>query len=197
MKNEIELFIKYLENDLSQNEIKFFEEKLISDSIFKKNYDDFVNQFNSTKKKIEVDDRYFSTLIPNAKRKIEVSRKSSKVKFSLALSFIIIGFLLILNNSTDEYNSQYNFQSLLSDFTEDDSLTNELLRNVFETENSYIIDEHLLAILYEDEIQYDETMFDYIEKNLSINEINSNLFNQLSESEFNSIYEELLDKKIR
>jgi len=192
MKNNIELFIKYLEDDLSNGEKNAFEKRFDDDAEFQSEFYSFSKMYYSSKEEVEIDERYFTTLIPKARKRAEQSKSSVYMKFAYLLPIIIIAMFITFSDKNENISD---FELLLQNFTEDEYLKEDLLSSIYETESLSSLDNELLYEFYSDELNYDETVFEYLEEKIVSNEINNELLNQLSESEFNSIYDELTNKK--
>ena len=132
MKTNLDLFIRYLDNDLSVEEKEHFENRLQNEKQFYLKFDEFKKLFFSSKENIKADERYFSTLIPNAKKMYKKSKMSlaRKLSYSLPAVFIGIFFLIQLFSDTNS-NTSYNFEEMLISFSEDEELTYDLLSSAF------------------------------------------------------------------
>jgi hypothetical protein len=197
MKNNIELFTRYFENDLGDLERESFDNKLLEEPNFNEEFLKFIELYNSSKSSFDVDDRYFSTIIPNARKRLENPKPNYLTKSAYLLPIVIIALFFIINSPSSSIVSfKYDFENLLVSFTETEELTEDLFFNAFNIESSYILEDELISEYYENDIKLDESVFEYLEQNLGANEVNYNLINQLSDNEFNNLYDELIDKKI-
>ena len=66
--NEREKFIKYLDGQMSEKEEKNFEHLLYLNPRINDIFKNFKDIYKLSKSEIETDSRYFSTLIPRAKK---------------------------------------------------------------------------------------------------------------------------------
>ena len=191
MINNLELFLKYKDDELSERERNSFEKELEFNSNLKTEFELFSQLYSSTKIKISVDDRYFTTLIPNAKNKILPTKPIWKNRYAIILSFVLAGLisLLVLPLS--------NSDSIISnDIIEIASLNDEIADDIFGLNQIYFIDDEILPELYDADLILDGTVFDYLDEHISSTDINDDLIDSFSESEFNNVYEQLFDKNI-
>ena len=63
-------------------------------------------------------------------------------------------------------------------------------------EDNYSMDEELISEYYSEEIDLDESMFEYLENNTYIEDVSNNLMDELSDAEYLSLHNALLEKKI-
>ena len=195
MKNNTDLFIKYLDGELSIQEKVSLENELKLNSELNSEFTKFSESYNSLKRNIDVDERYFDSLIPKSRKRMEKNTTSYIVKFVYILPLILVGMFLlnelVLEKGVD---SKYNFEKLLDSFTEDEETTIELISDVYNINNNYRIDEQLLSSLYDSENAYDQTLYDYLSENVETSQIENQLFNQLSDDEFDLVYNKLMNK---
>lgn len=195
MKNKQEIFLRYLENDLSIEEKNEFENKLKNDLNIQSDFNKFAKIYHSSKEMIKVDERYFSTILPNARKKIEKTKISTIKKIAYILPVFIIAGILIISFQEEETNLEYD--QLLHTIVEDENDNVDFLNNIYNDDYFASIDDEALYELYINNIEFDETMFDYLRNNFTSSDIDSELLNRLSEDEFNNIYNELNDIKYR
>ena len=191
MKNNLELFIKYLDDDLLPKERNFFEKELDLNSKFKNEFEQFTQLYSSTKDNISVDDRYFTTLIPNAKKKMLQTKPIWKNKYAFILPILLVGLvsLLVLPlNNSDSIK--------INDLIEIAALNDEMADDIISLNEIYFTDDQILSEFYDIDLVLDRTVFDYLEEDFSSTEINDDLIDSFSESEFNNIYQQLFDKHI-
>ena len=191
MKNNLELFIKYLDDDLLPKERNFFEKELDLNSKFKNEFEQFTQLYSSTKDNISVDDRYFTTLIPNAKKKMLQTKPIWKNKYAFILPILLVGLvsLLVLPlNNSDSIK--------INDLIEIAALNDEMADDIISSNEIYFTDDQILSEFYDIDLVLDRTVFDYLEEDFSSTEINDDLIDSFSESEFNNIYQQLFDKHI-
>jgi hypothetical protein len=199
--NNTELFIKYLDDSFSIKEKQNFEKRLSNETELKKEFERFSKTFNSLNKNLEVDERYFSTILPNARRRIEAKEKLPKqflpiLKLNYAIPmFLIAAFLVyrIFIYSPQTLN-QLNFDAILSELDSNRNAAVELFNETLHS-NDYQYDQNIYSAVY-DENDYNKLLFNYAEANKNTIEINDSLINQLNENEFNLVYNEIINKKI-
>jgi len=194
--NNKELFIKYLDDQLEQKELKSFDTQLLEDVEFKNQFLTFRNKFENSRASIPADERYFNTLIPNSKAREKESKKKSYLKLAYALPIIAIILFATINDSKNEANFNNSFSGIFDEFTNDNDLTTDLLNNAFNMEDNYSMNEELISEYYSEEIDLDESMFEYLENNTYIEDVSNNLVDQLSDAEFLSLHNALIEKKI-
>lgn len=196
MKNNNNIFIKYLDGQLSPGEIKEFENSLDKNQNLKMNFEKFSKAFQSTKNNIEVDERYFQTLLPNARERMHKGSPNYFGKLAYVLPMVLLGVFVIylFNTNTPEKDvSLTNISELLET---NENLSDEELKNVLELNRYSNLDYQILEIYFDDSLEMDETLFEYLESNLAANEISNSFLEELSENEFSTIYKELENIKI-
>ncbi len=196
MKNNNDIFIKYLDDQLSADQRKEFERSLNEDQNYKLDFEKYAQIFQSTKETIEVDERYFQTLLPHARERMQKSLPNYFVKLAYILPVLMLGifFVYLFNTNSPEIDeSLTNISELLET---DDSVYDEDLKNVLIFNRYSNLDDQILEIYFDDYLEMDETLFEYLESNLAANEISNSFLEELSENEFSTIYNELENKKI-
>ncbi len=197
MNKNIELFIKYLDKQLTLTEREKFEAELSNDVDLEKEFKQFSELYNSTKNNVDVDERYFSTLLPNAKIRIEKSKPNYFGKIVYALPVVIIIMYLIISPFTNKkFNEKYNFEEFTEEFVLDENLAISALSNAFEPTENYTIEDLELLEFYEKSSTIDEAFFDYVEENLSFYDIDKYILAELTENEYVNLLEELESNKI-
>lgn len=196
MNKNTELFIRYIDHDLSESELNLIEKQLDENSELKLEYENFHQKYLLSKKEIAIDERYFSTIIPNAKNRIVNRKFNYYKKIGIILPILLIGFIYFFNSSSSNFNFKEDFPELLQTFINDDELATDLISNAAHIENTSNISDEMLNEYYEEELNFDPTVFEYLEENVTSNDISNNVLNQLSENEFNTLYQELKNKKI-
>ena len=109
---------------------------------------------------------------------------------------VIIGlfiFYIFNMNITQTDNSLTNISELIET---DVYLSDEDLKNVIDLNRYVNLDDKILEIYFNDYLEMDETLFEYLELNLAANEISNSFLEELSENEFSKIYKELENKNI-
>lgn len=196
MKDNYKLFIKYLDNQMSSEELESFNSELNENLNLKRELNDFRKVFNKGNN-IEVDERYFSTLLPNAKSRISKSESNKIIKYALiAPAIILVIFFLFKPIEQDSTVKDYNLESFWEVVSSDEELTKNFVNESIILGHDYLTDSLLIDEVYNQELILDETVFDYLENHFSLNDINNNLVDSLSEIEFNNLYENIIDKKI-
>ncbi|MFH0734395.1 MAG: hypothetical protein V1773_08975 [bacterium] len=96
MKNNQEI-LNYLTKNLNENEIKLFEDKLISDISFKNEFEKISKSYNNTvlDKRLVTPENYKNEVIINIHKKIE-SKNKNKMFYRFSYSFSFAAIILIL-----------------------------------------------------------------------------------------------------
>ena len=203
MKSYDEIIVKYFDNQLSSDERSAFEKELEVNSDLQSSFDEYkkVNDTFSKSDKVLVSQEYFNTIVPRFRQSLDKSVKVfpvRKVSFAVAAVIVILFSYLIFQNYIfnpgEESNSIQVFtQNLtsdeideLADYISDDSQA--LLNNGEKYQVLDNIDFSLEGIVAnvssEEKLQI---LTDY-----SINDI----YNLVSDEEFENAYNEILSKRI-
>ena len=193
--NNQELFIKYLDEQLSSSDLKELENKLEVDIQFKNDFLKFKQKYDNSKNQVSIDERYFDTLIPNAKSRSVKSQKVRYLKFAFSLP-VVIAIIFFINSFITENVTDIIIQDNFEEFITNDGLTTELLSNALNMDEYYMLDESLINELYSEELDVDESIFEYLENNIHVGDDSENLIEGLSDDEFSTIYIELKEKNI-
>ena len=196
MKHNSDLFIKYLDDQLSADQKKEFELRLTEDQNLQLEFENYAQVYKSIKKTIEVDERYFATLLPNVRERMDKKSQNYFGKLAYILSVLIIGIFIVYfintnNNKLDK--SLISFSELLET---DENLSSEDLENILDLNRHSHLNYQILEMYFNDNIEMDSTLFDYLESNLAANEISNSFLEDLSENEFNLIYQDLKNEII-
>ncbi len=200
--NNTELFAKYFDNSFSEEEKLSFEKRLLEEIELKKEFDKFMEFFGSMKKEVEVDEGYFSTILPNARKRIDEKQKLPKVSFFnykltyiipivLLAAFFVYKFLIF----TPQQNDELSFEQIISELSQNKDAAKEILNETLHSSYDYQFDQKIYSMVY-DENDYNKLLFNYAEANQNFIDVNENLINQLSENEINLLYKKIINKKI-
>ena len=192
MKNHKELFIKYLDKQLSEEERSRFENQITGDKDLRMEYENFRRIFYSIKEVPMVNESYFNEIIPKARRRFDIAQNPKYYKYAFILPFLLLMFYLISQLSNTEYS--YDFEYLFETFTKNEEIANQLFEYPFENLNFYYADIELSESM-KSNLEIDESLFEYLAEKVRINEIDEVFYDQMTEEEFNEIYDEL--KKIK
>ncbi|MBK7103930.1 MAG: hypothetical protein IPH62_01425 [Ignavibacteriae bacterium] len=200
--NNILRFTKYVENELSVLEKQKFERELSENENIRKEFNKFLSKYKSLNPDLNFDESYFITLLPRVRERISEQENSffnfSKIpNAAYLIPIFLISFLLIFKviNNQNSANKEINFSNFISDFTENNEIANELLKESIQLNNNVNYESNIYSVLY-DESDYEKIIINYLEENNHIFELNESVVNQLSENEFNLVYNELINKKI-
>ena len=193
-----ERILKYLDNDLDNNERIKFENDLKQLPELKKEYDKYLvlnNKFNYNKV-IEVDETYFNGIVPEFRNRLETKKKSKRIfafSFANSLAAIIIFYLVLSPNKS------LNLNEIAKNWNEND------INNAIE----YAVPNSNLYSLTDD---YDYSYLDSVVSTMLTDELNltnnsevmqlidnsidyDNLTSQISTAETNELYNTILNKK--
>ena len=193
MKNKSELFLKYLDDQLSSEEKKIFEESLKNNFSLNEEFQKYAQIYYKTLSEIEVDERYFNNLLPRARKRIKRPINKFKLKYTIIIPIAILAFLVIYFNSGE--NLYYDFNNILKSFTSDEKLAEELFENSFENWHYLYEEDFSLSLFSAESLEVDESFFEYLSYHIRSSDINENLLNKISEEEFNEVYKGLKEKK--
>lgn len=181
---------KYLEGELSGEELKNFENEISKSASLEKGIDNYRNTLNKLKslKKIKADEDYFANILPHFNERVTVSRELIyKPSFASGVIILILAaavlILILHNNSEISENDQTAFQNLSRE---------EL--------NEYLLDhsDELLSSKLADVVQeeYDSLLNLMILEELNLNNYSPDMFVDVSGSEFNNIIDQLSKEEI-
>ena len=194
--NRLNEFLKYYDNQMSVKEKESFEDELSKNRALKIEYNNFLVKFEELRKENQVDENYFNTLID---RSLSNSGNAS-VPFPLKAAFalpvlILLLFIIIPYVSSENTSTIEEIVELFDRNDEDSSLQGNLIDNDFNYLD-YRFDNILLSDIFDDDTVLDESLFDYLDLNISETDINKTFLNQISSNEFEEIYNEILQKQI-
>ena len=106
MKNNIELFIKYLDNQLSTKQRKDFELNLNNDHDLKMEFEEYSRFLQSTKERIELDESYFTTVLPKARDRMNNSTPNYFGKLSYIIPIIILVISIVYYFNKNKVSNQ-------------------------------------------------------------------------------------------
>jgi hypothetical protein len=196
MKHNSDLFIKYLDDQLSADQKKEFELRLTEDQNLQLEFENYAQVYKSMKKTIEVDERYFATLLPNVRERMDKKSQNYFGKLAYILSVLIIGIFIVYLINTNNNNLDKSLISFSELLETDVNLSYEDLENILDLNRHSHLNDQILEMYFNDNIEMDSTLFDYLESNLAANEISNSFLEDLSENEFNLIYQDLKNEII-
>jgi len=200
--NNIDLFIKYLDNSFTKEEKLYFEKRLSNEIELKKDFDEFKKLFDSTKEEIKIEEGYFAAILPNTRKRIDEKQKLPSVflpiyKLSYIIPIFLLGAFVVyrLFISVPAVNNQPGIDQIISELATNNNAAQQILNQTIPNSNDLQYDQNVYSMIY-DEDEYDKLLFKYAEANKNTIEINDSLINQLSENEFKLVYNEMINKKI-
>jgi hypothetical protein len=196
MKHNSDLFIKYLDDQLSADQKKEFKLRLTEDQNLQLEFENYAQVYKSIKKTIEVDERYFATLLPNVRERMDKKSQNYFGKLAYILSVLIIGIFIVYFINTNNNKLDKSLISISELLETDENLSSEDLENILDLNRHSHLNDQILEMYFNDNIEMDPTLFDYLESNLASNEISNSFLEDLSENEFNLIYQDLKNQII-
>jgi hypothetical protein len=200
MKNDDKIR-KYLEGELTSEELKKFEAEINYSPGLKKEIDSYKNTLNQFKrlKNIDVDDSYFVNILPRfrerfIKQKLPKSRPAFVLGSAVVLLISLLAVFLFKNDKSIENEnivveeiSNEGIDSYLNSYNQDFS-TFQLTENVPEEYDS------LFSSMIMNELDLNGNSGDYL-VDVTGGEF-YNILGELSNEEIDGIYNTLIDKKI-
>lgn len=199
--NKTLLFAKYIENEMSEDEKSKFEKNLALDRDLKVNFEKFYMNYKKLNSEINVDEDYFVTLMPRVRERLSEKKKlfnffSRLPKFVYIIPVFIIGAIVYYNMAIFKNKTDKNtILELSNELKNNSELFTEILN---EHRRLRIIDDYdseIYSIIYSDN-EYENLILNYAEENNHIFELNEKVINELSEEDYNLVYNEIINKKI-
>lgn len=198
--NNKDTILKYLSDLMDDKEKREFEDELKNNSVLKEEYDKYSRGISNFVEdtQVEEDSAYFNNLVPKIKAKLDKKKKSRTYIFAPVLSFGIAVLMLLLLSfpSNKNYSSIDDYADL--DISEALAGTdNEELEDLFE--RNFISDYtfyHTGDFTSNFEITDEELFYDNIQLDEKYPEYDYELYEDISDSEADIIYEELINKNI-
>ena len=200
MKNE-EKIRKYIEGELSGEELINFEKEINNSPELKKEIDSLRNVLNQFKKlkNVNADENYFTNILPRF-RESTYKQKQLRIKPSFAVGSIlivlitIIVFFITTNKEDAIEDEQITLQQLdneelktyLNNYSQD-LTTSQLTENIPEDYDS------LFSSMMADELSLNGYSGDYL-VDVTSNEFD-NILDELSEEEIDNIYNNLIKER--
>jgi len=187
MKNE-EKIRKYLDGELTGEELLKFEEEINNSSELKRTIDSYKNTLNQYRRfsNPDIQNSYFVNIIPEFRERIK-KKKESKLKpvFVLgSVSLVIISLLVIFIFNKDR-EIMYNDNIVLQDIESEE--LNSYVNNYSRDFNSIQLTEV---------VEYDSLFNSMILNELNINGNSRNYFADVTGNEFYTILDELSEEEI-
>lgn len=200
MKNVNEQIVKYLDGQLSEEEIIEFEKRLLFDKALRNSFSEFqkVNKLFSSEETPKVNEEYLSNIVPRFRQSLERDIKISpfqKVSFGVIILIMIICSYTIFNPGTN--TGLNSIESITAGLT--DEQFNEA-RNYL-TDNSWSVSSEDLVyqVVNEDDFTFDGIL-QSVPAGDEINVLSDYQINDIEsfagEDELQLAYEELLAKRI-
>ena len=191
-KNE-EQVIQYLSGELSKDELMNFETKLNNSSELQKLVADYSKVFGkvSSQKSIEGNYFYFENILQKFyNRKSSYSKNSVSRSFAYAAVLIVFVSAIYFFLSVFQTNEMSELETLTQEVSQDQLM--ELVNEYSLVDNSDLTSSNSSSIFDEEINSFYDNSIQNISDKLEI----SDLTDQLTESETDRIYSELLNKKI-
>lgn len=203
-----EKLLKYFENEMSDHERKEFEAVLLSNPDLLKKLNEFqkVSSSFSAYNNVEVDERYFSNLIPrfNEKKKSKISLFTEYLfrpvyLYPILSSAAAVIIIFITLNSINKV-TPFNFQTVASEMQENEinEQLNSIKEDYYSTEiNKESIPDSIVGDYYYSQItESPDQVSEYITSTSGYTVTENSIYNDLSDEEADKIYNELINKKI-
>jgi len=197
--NNMDLFIKYEQDMMSEKEKEKFEKKLHTSSNFRQEYDLYKEKLSSLSTNIDVDEQYFVNLLPNVRTKMDKQKSFQPFKkivyvFPVVLLAVFLTFELENNNN----NFYYNFDEWFNEFTNDEEVIEELFVDALSLSDSYLLIENSFEEYSEEilELSDEEIQKENLGNYILEDAVNEDFIQKFSEDQFNEVYSILIDKKI-
>ncbi len=186
MKNK-EKILRYLSGEMNKREIEQFEKEKTRSGELKKDFDktvDLISQVQSLSD-VEVNDAYFTGIIPKIKNRIEKSGRKKKVyRYSYATALLLIvlaGIYISINKNNGEILTETQMEKIING-----EIPNELITDVLSTETIDLKD----AEIKMDDFNFTEDYFKcFTESDFIL------FFNSLPDEELNELSDYLKKTK--
>lgn len=194
MNNE-EKILKYIDNQLTEEEREAFEEELRTSETLRKLFDEYkntLNEINSTKN-IQADEKYIINLIPQIKERTEKEKLQSLIPnlgwaFSI-IAVLIIGYFLFFTAGTSQ-NNELNLTNITAKLNTAEKI-NLLEEYLNSSSESYLSAYNNFDIINLDEI-INEVNKEQLAQTYSIDIYD--LQDEITEEEIDEIYNKLVNK---
>ncbi len=199
MKINEDLFLKYNSDLLPENEKMEFEKLLTKNPELDEQFNAFKTKLNSIKIDGEIDERYFNSLLPKVREKIDNKTKKKIIpKLAYVIPLLVLISYLIFNftnnPATNNINKEYNFTELYNNV----DLTDSYLSDLFLTESISLAEDELIINLQND-ILKDISNLPNSEIIIDEEDFEENFYNNyveyFSEDELKKVYTELYSNK--
>ncbi len=199
MINNEEKYLRYLLNQMSEDEKHLFENELESSKQIRDDYESYKKVMDLVigSKNITLNSQYAQTIIPKFRKKLEGKKKQSIiVKYGYAFSALFIAalsYLVITQTLTDKQNSQ----KMYSDLTKDEASFFASEMNIELGKDYDEITIQKIDSVYNDKLSNDVTeavndnSIDVITEDMNLNELNQ----YLSDKDVDLIFAELSNKE--
>ncbi|MDH7604496.1 MAG: hypothetical protein QHH13_06315 [Melioribacter sp.] len=188
MKKNEDLILKYLSDMMDEKEKANFEDKLKSSDELNKEYERTLSLLNQFKEfeKLQLDERYFASLLPRVNEKIYAKKKISfNRKLSYVLPAIIILILIYIMYPASSPTFDENLQSI----------TKEMV-NYYSNNLDEFTTEQIVPVQYEE--NYDATFLEdfelpkeYINKYVPAIFEESQVIDKLPDEDLSAVYVKL------
>jgi len=199
--NNIDLFIKYEDDILSEEEKVKFEKMLKESNDFQQEYNLYKEKLGSLSNNIDVDEQYFVNLLPNVRNRMNKQKSFQPFKkIVYAFPVVLLAIFLTLqfgNNKSNGFN--YNFNEMITEFSNEEDVMDELFADALSSENTYysVVNDYEefgdedLDNLMNAELQ-NENLEAYIYKDV----VDAEFVQKFSDDQFDEVYTLLLNKNI-
>lgn len=198
--NNIELFIKYEDDIMSTDEKVKFEKMLKESNDFQKEYNLYKERLGSLSNNIDVDEQYFVNLLPNVRNRMD-KKKSFQPFNKIVYAFPVVLLAVFLtfqlgNNKSNGFD--YNFNEMISEFTAEEDVMNELFSDALSSENIYYSVDNDFEEYGDDDLDNlmnSELQNENFEAYFYDDTVDEDFVQSFSDDQFDEVYELLIHKK--
>ena len=197
MENRDDKILRYLSGLMKLEEERIFLDELNSSEKLNLRFRELKSSFEELKKsEPEIDDRYFAALLPRIREKIDHPKEKSYGKWIYAFSSIAVAIILMIILQTPAQNSFYGIEQLAKEVYQNADEETFLSYYKNDAEDIFASNFSYETGLLKDDIEnIDVEEIDLMEQNtLPIIE-DYNVYEEITEEEFNNIYKSLENRK--
>ncbi|MCP5063958.1 MAG: hypothetical protein GY936_16065 [Ignavibacteriae bacterium] len=198
--NNIKLFIKYEDDILSKEEKAKFEIMLEESNDLQKEYNLYKERLGSLSTNIDVDEQYFVNLLPNVRSGMDKQKSfqpSKKIVYAFPVVLLAIFLTFQLGNNKSN-GFDYNFNELISEFSNEEDVMNELFADALSSEDLYYSIENNFEEYGDedlDNLMNTEIQNENLEAYIYEDTVDEDFVQNFSDDQFDEVYTLLLNKK--
>ncbi len=198
--NNIELFIKYEDDILSKEEKARFEKMLEESNDFQKEYNLYKEKHASLSNNMDVDEQYFVNLLPNVRSRMDkqkLYRPFKKIVYAFPVILLAV-FLTFQRGNNKSNGFDYNFNEMISEFTAEEDVMNELFADALSSEDIYYSVENNFEEFGDDDLDNlmnAELKNENFEAYFYDDTVDEDFVRKFSDDQFDEVYTLLINKK--